>query len=68
MCFEFATIGAEIARELRLDAAPCVGTWRSPTGPVAHAWLSVGDFVLHSPLPGEVEVLPRSAHFVAHRA
>jgi hypothetical protein len=65
-CFEFASIAAEAAREMGIEATPHIGTWHSPTGPVTHAWLEFDGFVLHSPLPNEVEVCPCSDAFAAH--
>jgi hypothetical protein len=57
-CFEFSAIAAVAALELNINATQCVGIWHAPGAPMAHAWLEVDGYILHSPHKFEVEIVP----------
>jgi Transglutaminase-like superfamily len=73
-CFEVASLGATVARDMGIDAKPMVGVWHSPIGEInPHAWLEVGGMVVHSrqrPTAAEImlEALPVSDAFEPWRA
>jgi hypothetical protein len=58
-CREVAQLGAAQAERLGIETREQCGYHRDEAGIVAwHAWLQIGDYVLHSPRIGEVAIVP----------
>jgi hypothetical protein len=63
-CREVSRLAAIEAHRLGLvEVTQCVGYWRSPECTTWHAWLRVGEAVLHSPAAGVVEITRAGPEF-----
>ena len=67
-CRQVSELGAQLAAEMNLTAVIETGSWLAPQGWIDHAWLRVGNTIIHSrhrtfPATIEIEATPISPNF-----